>query len=510
MTSYPYREKWNNLKKQNNCSPETLNRLARQVAYSFLDRYLKDYHYEEEYIDLLCEMTTFFNQSQLNLPGAQALFGIIIETLCDDFEELQTITYNKVMAQIISYCRSIPAGETLDQKLFEFGIYSRPELVQRIQSIREEEKRVPSPSKIEKIIILSRVTIGADVAITSIVIQRFKKLFPSAEIVLIGRENLKQIYGENKDIFIRNVPYSKKGDLLSRLSSWHLVLEIIQNELESCNANNTILVDTDSRLSQLGVLPLFSRERYYFFDSRSDKSFMNKMSMPELVNNWLNQILMETDFSYPQVWIPKDYMEYAKNYTQTLYQNGAKSIVVLNFGYGGNLRKRVGISFEVQLVLTLLQEPNTLVLVDQGLGAEEAANTEMLLQEVNKHGYPIEESVFGQDQLSNLNWGVVGIQSQVGEIASLIACSDEFIGYDSACQHIAAALKTPCITIFAGSNNMRFIRRWSAYGQNSSQIVHVDTLNSPSGIDTNDLITRVMHQRYSRQGQEIKSRIELI
>ena len=39
---------------------------------------------------------------------------------------------------------------------------------------------------IKKILLLSRVTIGADVAVTSIIIQRLAELYPKAEMVLIG------------------------------------------------------------------------------------------------------------------------------------------------------------------------------------------------------------------------------------------------------------------------------------------------------------------------------------
>ena len=60
-----------------------------------MDAYLKDCHYEADYIDLLCEMTTFWEDPLLNGIAAQALFSIIIESLCDDFEELQTETYNQ-------------------------------------------------------------------------------------------------------------------------------------------------------------------------------------------------------------------------------------------------------------------------------------------------------------------------------------------------------------------------------------------------------------------------------
>jgi len=53
-----YREKWSELKAQT-IAPQEFRRLARQIAYAFMDAYLKDCHYESDYIDLLCEMTTF-------------------------------------------------------------------------------------------------------------------------------------------------------------------------------------------------------------------------------------------------------------------------------------------------------------------------------------------------------------------------------------------------------------------------------------------------------------------
>lgn len=83
----------------------------------------------------------------------------------------------------------------------------------------------------------------------------------------------------------------------------------------------------------------------------------------------------------------------------------------------------------------------------------------------------------------------------MGEIGSLINESDEFIGYDSACQHIAAALGVPACTVFAGSNNVRFIRRWRACGSNVSEIVFVDTLSNDREIDIEEVVTRVLDFR---------------
>jgi len=510
MKSSFYREKWNALIRETP-DPEAIRRLSRQIAYSFLDYYLKDCRYEEEYIDLLCDMATFSEEPKLTDPGTQAIFGIIVESLCDDFEELQTLTYNKVMTQVISYCRSLPAGGEIDQSLKNFGIYSPKDILDRINKIRANDNSLSPRESADKILLLSRVTIGADVAITSVIIERLAGIFPEAEILLVGDGRLKEIYGGNPRIRIRKVLYSRRGGLLGRLSSWLLVLKIIQQETDSCRPGKTVLVDPDSRLSQLGVLPLIPIDDYFFFDSRSDASLNTKMSMPELANSWLNRLTGEEGSCYPGVWIPETYTGHATRFCRGLKENGVRKIIVVNFGVGGNPRKRVGRRMEEKLLLTLLREPDTLILLDKGFGEEELLNSNSLIDAVEKQGYPALHILF--DSGNNFPFdkggrgfadgkpggGIIGVQSGIGEVAALIANSDEFIGYDSACQHIAAALKIPCLTIFAGSNNMRFIRRWSAYGQESCNIIHVDTLTDPASIDVDDIITRITHVRESRE-----------
>jgi len=282
---------------------------------------------------------------------------------------------------------------------------------------------------------------------------------------------------------------------LKRLSSWHAALKIIREETASCPADETVLMDPDSRLSQLGVLPLFPLNRYFFFDSRSDTSLNKTLSMAELTNAWLDKILDDKNFCYPEVWIAKSYVAMATHFCNMLRNQGAERIIVANFGVGANPRKRVGRRLEEELLLTLLQEPKSIILLDKGFGDEESDYTNTVMNTIKGHGHPVVNASLGSGDNVNFPRGLIGIQSGIGEIAALIAKSDEFIGYDSACQHIAAALGTPCITIFAGSNNMRFIRRWSAYGQKSSHIVHVNTLTDPSSIEVDDIITRIMQLR---------------
>jgi ADP-heptose:LPS heptosyltransferase len=498
MESAFFRKKWSHLKSQI-IAPHDFRRLSRQIAHSFMDAYLKDCHYEADYIDLLCEMTTLSEDTDLNGIAARALFSIIIESLCDDFEDLQTDTYNRVMAQIITYCRRLRTAGDLDRFLRAFNIYSRQDLLARINQIRLDQKTLPRKRDIRKILLLSRVTIGADVAVTSIVMQRMSQLFPSAELVLIGDNKLEEIYGGNPKLRLSQVVYSRKGGLLDRLSSWQSVLMIIDRELAACPLENTILIDPDSRLSQLGVLPIIDLDNYFFFDSRSAVSFAENLSMAQLTNSWLNRITGSKDFHYPKVWLPYSNLQQAAKLVGQLKDNGARRILALNFGVGGNPRKKVGRRLEQELLSKLLQEPNTLILLDKGAGDEEIRSSDALLAGVKSNGFAVHDGSFRESLDSRFSWGVIGMQTRIGEIAAIIANCDEYIGYDSACQHFAAALNTPSLTIFAGSNNMRFIRRWSAFGPNTCKIVHVDTLSDPSSIDVEDIIIRIMNAR--RMGQ---------
>ena len=490
------RKEWTSLIERGVTAEET-GRLARQVAMSFMDRYFHGGDYEEEYIDLLCEMATFSDIPQISRCVAKALFGIIVEGLCDDFEEMHADIYNRVMIQVISFCRRLPVGRELDKRLDSFGIHSSDEFLVRMDMIRGNNKTLPPAKNIRKILLLSRVNIGADVAITSVVVQRLSSRFPNAEIVILGSEKLMEIYGGHPGLRVKDVHYNRNGGLIERLSHWHDVSEQIDQEMESFSSDACILIDPDSRLSQLGILPLVPYGQYFFFDSRSAGSFDNMMSMAGLTNRWLDTLLEKEEFHYPTVWLPKNLLEKASRLVQRLKQDGALHIIVMNLGVGGNDRKRVKGDFEIDLMIELLRQPHTVILLDRGFGDEELARTKTLIDSVSEKGFSVNYTSLDVCGPTGriVDHGVVGIQCSIGEIASLIACGDEFIGYDSACQHIAAGLGVRTLTVFAGTNNIRFIRRWSACGRNKTAIVHVDTLSARCRQNSQDLVKHVMDAR---------------
>ena len=250
------------------------------------------------------------------------------------------------------------------------------------------------------------------------------------------------------------------------------------------------MIDPDSRLSQLGILPVADAGRYFFFNSRFNGSSPYRLAMSELANEWANRILPESGFCNPAVWIDETAKKTAAGLMNALRRT-AGHVVTVNLGVGGNRRKRLDDDFELRLLSSLLSEPGTTVILDCGADAEEKKRARELLGRLNKKGFEAAEADLGKTPVTLSGPGIISILSSIGEIAAVISESDEFIGYDSACQHIAAAAGIPSCTVFAGSNNPRFVRRWHARGQNVSRIIHVDNLSRDKMFDNADIIARI-------------------
>lgn len=495
MTPSFFIDQWQPLRQKPD--EKQLTQLAEQVALHFLDLHFYNDRFEPEYVRLLCEMANAFDDDNLNRIGAKALFGIIVESLCDDFEELQTEAYNRLMSFVLSFCREMPEGKVLNARMNRFGMKTFEDLYLRAERLRKTSCNFRDLLEAPKrILVLSRVTLGADVAITSVLVQRLTRLYPDAELVLLGGSKLKTMFGGNPRLRVREINYVRRGGLMERLHSWFAVLEAIDAELKDLGEREALLVDPDSRLSQLGVLPLLDDRDYLFFNSRGSGALPQKMAAGELANYWFSQATGNHDFCYPSLWLPRATTQKAEAFTTQLRGAGCRKIATVNFGVGGNSRKRVGGSFEADVLLSILAEENdTVVLLDKGFGNEELARTNELTRLVHDKGYDVVQGTFDDLPPERIRHGVVGLEAGIGEAAALISCSDEFIGYDSACQHIAAALEVPAHTIFAGTNNTKFVRRWRAFGLGKSEIIHVDTLTHPPVFDIHALVRRLMFSR---------------
>lgn len=494
-----YRSKWLRLR-EGPVAAEELHQLARQIAFSFIDRRFQRGLYVDEDIELLCEMATFHAAGELSGIASGALFEIIVEKLCDDFEDLPIEIYSRVMCQVISYCRKVPAGRSLDQQLTSFGVSSFDHLYQRAIDTHTRQYRYDAGNAPRKIILLSRVTIGADVAILSVLIQHLHRLFPDAEIVIVGSHKLDGLFGANRRLRIRELSYARHGGLFERFASWHATLELLREEAAG-GGKDILVIDPDSRISQLGVLPMTDAHHYLFLNTRNHVLASTGRCMAEWANDWMNAVFGTNEFCHPTLWVPDAVGNEAAARIDSLRAAGARRIIAMNLGVGQNPRKRVGLEFEKRLLRTLVAVPGTVVVLDTGFGADEVERAALLAADARERGLAAMKTTFADMRFASLSHGIVAVESSIGQMAALIAHSDEYVGYDSACQHIAAAARTPTLTVFAGSNNENFVRRWSACGDTDCRIVHVNTLANPEHVAVDEVITRIMQERAARDRQ---------
>ena len=132
----------------------------------------------------------------------------------------------------------------------------------RYERIRQARQCERDPATIQNVFVLSRVTLGADVAITSVMLDAAKQRFPGARIWFVGPRKNWELFQADARLSHLPIAYGRSGMLDDRLSIWHELREAVSKP-------DSIVIDPDSRLTQLGLLPICAEDDYYFFESRS-------------------------------------------------------------------------------------------------------------------------------------------------------------------------------------------------------------------------------------------------
>ncbi len=334
-------------------------------------------------------------------------FGAIVEALADSFEPAQAAAYEQLMRAWIP-----PAPR------------ARPVV----------------PERVDTVCVLSRVTLGADIKITSIVLDAMKRRFPEAAIVLVGNRKSAELFAADSRISHCNAEYPRSGPVSLRLQFAHE----LRRQLEG---TNRIVVDPDSRITQLGLMPVCEPGHYFHFPSRTACSSRN---LTELTQDWLLETFAAAGTAYlAPAPVPVE---------------GDSPRVAVSLGVGGNQSKRVSGGFETQLVRALGERFRT-VWIDRGAGGEEA------------------QRVTAAAEASGFIGRVRFWEGSFAGFASVIAQSDLYTGYDSAGQHAAAASATPMISIFAGAPSDRFRERWSPHGRGPIRVIEASSLSAEACLE---------------------------
>jgi hypothetical protein len=269
--------------------------------------------------------------------GDRALFRIVVERLGDLFEPRLCQVYAELFCEVIA--RRIP------------GLHAH-HLVARYQRIRRPRTLDRDPNSIENVFVLSRVTLGADVAVTSVILDAAKQRFPNATIWFIGPKKSWELFAGDSRLRHLPIAYGRGGTIDDRLAVWPQLREAV------C-LPRSIVIDPDSRLTQLALLPICQEEDYYFFESRACGG-SGEEPLPALARRWVAETFG---------------VAHARPYISTGL-DAAEFATTVSLGVGENPSKRVADPFEEEL-LQRLPRP---MLIDKGAGGEEAERVERAVQ----------------------------------------------------------------------------------------------------------------------------------
>jgi ADP-heptose:LPS heptosyltransferase len=328
-----------------------------------------------------------------------ALFRVVVEGMADRFEPALCDTYAALFAEAIAPGRTGP-------------------LIERYRRVRVPRRIATEP---RTIFVLSRITLGADVAVTSVILDAAKRRFPDGAIYLVGPRKNCELFAADPRIMHLPVHY-RRGTLRERLAAGPELREALA-------LPDSIVVDPDSRLTQLGLLPVCPEESYYFFESRAYGGDGDD-PLPELARRWAEQT-----FGIPD----------ARSFVAVGQASGlSPSGVAISLGVGENSAKRIADPFEAELLAQVAQTGLPLT-IDEGAGGEEAARV---------------AHAIAQSGATVTTWN-----GSFAGFSSIIAQSRLYVGYDSAGQHVAAACGVPLIAVFAGFPSPRMFARWRPAGQ---------------------------------------------
>lgn len=351
--------------------------------------------------------------------ASHALFSILVEGLADQFEPRLCDVYAEMFAGVLAMVvPEMDAGSLMARR-------------RRLRHVRPFKR---DAGLVRRVFVLSRVTLGADVAVTSVLLDAVKKRFPHARIVFVGPRKNWELFAADPRIEHAPVAYNRQATLRERLEVWRPLSEIV-------SAPASITVDPDSRLTQLGLLPVGREEDYFLFESRSYGGNGSE-PLPALARRWAAETF-EVEDATPYV-APEEaagVMEHPP--------------IAVSFGVGENPRKRIADPFEGE-VLKLLTGSGFPVWVDKGAGGAEAERVQRAIDEC---GAPT-----GHIRV----W-----EGPFAPFAALIAKSALYVGYDSAGQHVAAACGTPLISVFAGYASDRMFQRWRPSGPGRISVLKV-------------------------------------
>jgi ADP-heptose:LPS heptosyltransferase len=401
--------------------------------------------------------------------GLTALFAGVVEPLNDGFSPAGRAVYAQLFTHAV--WRVAAREPRLAERLRAAGVASEAALMARYQGLRGPV--APAPVAVSRVVVLSRVTIGADVLLTSVVLQRLHQRHPAAELVVLGDPKLNALLGGLPKVRLRPLHYARRGPLRDRLASWLVVADAVAEERPD------LVIAPDSRLDQLGILPVCPAERYRLWENVRPEGAA-AVSLADQLDGWLVAVL---GLPARPVTTPKVAFDAPTAVLAAILRSafGARPIAAVKLDHGGNPAKSLPRAAEVAL-LADLRSKGWRILLDRGFGAEELANSDALCAAAGLSPVDLDDSGKGLGTpVAGLAPGalaevpVIRFHGSIGGWAAALAACGLAISYDSVGHHLAAALGIPLVTAFTGHADPGFAVAWQPRGPAPVAVVEIPT-----------------------------------
>ena len=329
--------------------------------------------------DAVAELTQLALGEATGPAGTRALFQDVVEPLCDVFDPGAAADYERAFAQVIQLARRDPRLGDLDRELDALGLGDEDALLARSAEGTSLEPLV-EPGRLRLLLVPSRVTLGADVAVTRLVLDGALSACPRAEAVLLGPRASAMILRGRPRARHMGVGYGRGGLLAERLGAWTELRQAVRALTAGLGPRDWLLLDPDSRLTQLGLLVPAPAERHRRFPSRTLGSD-GGATLGRLARDWTARVLGAAAGSELEL------EQGAAAWARAARGHGAP-VIAVSFGTGGNARKRVADPFERGLLAWLCGQ-GWRVLLARGAAPEEVDATRRLCAGLERRGLAV-------------------------------------------------------------------------------------------------------------------------
>lgn len=421
--------------------------------------------------------------------GARALFRDVIGPLNDAFSEHLARVYDEVFAAAVTVARHDPDAAALDRELCRAGLRGDNELLWR--KARLTYGAAPDTRAVRRVMVLSRGDLAGDAAVTSLVLARVLERFPEADLVLVTPPALAAPFAGEPRLRHRAVcvDLDDSGGLVERLRTWLPVREAILAEMEGLRPEEYLVVDPDSRLTQLGLLPASEGARTLFFPGRLLQA-PGVTRLGELAARWLDERLGCSGDPVPRLALSAADAEWGRALRRRL---GDGPLAVVRFGgFGGDAAGRDE-ALARELAPALVSR-GFHVLLAHGDGDGESARWVEAGRRWTRAGLKVAH-LTGRvlDGLAGADADIVAWEADAGGYCGAVGAADLFAGTDPAGPHVAAALEVPSVAVSSLAPGRRHFERWRPVSLAPAASIAIDGEDEPDASSA-DLLARVLEE----------------